>query len=536
MTFLVGDAILTIVARAGANMNSVNVATAWHRLAKLHQRGELGKRSFTASNSAARLLQEDVRMEILERLAEKFADEFDAMNLANIAWSCAVMNFNPSGDILSRICDNLIAKAEEGAKRREYPISEGKRFPSPQALNNCLWALVTLKHSQGLRFAKVIAKLSPQLMKHFMPERVRGGGSFVTQTVSNQLWSYATLRFHPGDELMDSFAALVTNHIRSFKPQELSNILWSYATLSHYPGDDFLRLVRTLLSSRIYTFTLLCLTQKQTISKLKRSSLSVSIPFSQVEVDMSNRIGSFSTQDLANNILSVATFQHSDAASRFGLHSFICSLDHQSNLDQVKKFNVQGLAVSIWGVSVIGGFSLKFYRLLWERCSEVRFSESERHYFKMVFQGYLLMTAVAPELAKDMPIPKWLNTDAKELWKEQTSTGATVSSFQNIFSKHLTEMGISHQVEVRTEDKMLSMDIGLDHHRIAYECDGPTHFCVNASAGLVPLSRNNVRDTLLSARGWQVVSVPWTEWASSVDEDEVENFIRRSSDEIGGMS
>jgi hypothetical protein len=243
LTLTAGDAILTIVAREGAQMNSVNVATAWHRLAKLSQRG--ARDAATFQEDVARELREDIRMEILERLSEKFAHDFDAMNLTNIAWSCAVLNHHPSGFILARVCANLIARAQEGLSRPQYPVSESKTFPSAQALSNCLWALVTLKHTQATKFAEVVAKVTPRLTHQFNPELAGVGGAFVTQTVSNQLWSYATLKHHPGDELMDTFAAMVTQHIHHFKPQELSNVVWAYAALSHYPGDDFMRVVRT---------------------------------------------------------------------------------------------------------------------------------------------------------------------------------------------------------------------------------------------------------------------------------------------------
>ena len=65
-----------------------------------------------------------------------------------------------------------------------------------------------------------------------------GGGMSVSgtvspcQTVANQMWSYATLRYHPGDELLDTFAAMVTKHVHHFKPQELSNVVGRWCALN----------------------------------------------------------------------------------------------------------------------------------------------------------------------------------------------------------------------------------------------------------------------------------------------------------------
>ena len=84
----------------------------------------------------------------------------------------------------------------------------------------------------------------PLLLHKFNPRAAGIGGAFVTQTVANQLWAFASLRHHPGEALMDSFANIVAQYASHFKPQEISNVAWSYAVLSHYPGDHFLRTVR----------------------------------------------------------------------------------------------------------------------------------------------------------------------------------------------------------------------------------------------------------------------------------------------------
>lgn len=238
----------------------------------------------------------------------------------------------------------------------------------------------------------------------------------------------------------------------------------------------------------------------------------------------------FDPQCLARNIMSVATFHHSDNAARAGLHSFMCSLEEEAALELVNEFNLQSLSNSIWGVSVMGGFSLKFYRRLWERCaSEVNFTDSYKDGFLMIYQGYLLMEAVAPRIAESMPKPQWLHTEAKRLWRKQASTDGNVSTFQKQFSEHLTDMDVPHELELQTEDHALTLDIGLRDARIAFECDGPSHYCVNPGAGLVPLARNGVRDALLAARGWHVISVPWDDWEAHADHGACQEWIRRSS-------
>ena len=236
-----GEEILQVVTQHASNMNSVNVATAWHRLAKL-------SRSFPTSSyqeiKQKRQIIHDVRMQIMERLLDKFADTFDAMNLSNVAWSCAVLDYHPSGSILSRVYKNIAQKTREGLSHARCPVDEEKAFPSAQSLSNCLWAFTTLRHALAPKLAALCAETMPLLLHQFNPRAAGVGGAFVTQTVANQLWAFASLRHHPGDALMDSFANIVAHHASHFKPQEISNVTWSYAVLSHYPGDQFLRTVR----------------------------------------------------------------------------------------------------------------------------------------------------------------------------------------------------------------------------------------------------------------------------------------------------
>mmetsp|Transcript_18435 Transcript_18435/g.45915 ORF Transcript_18435/g.45915 Transcript_18435/m.45915 type:complete len:459 (-) Transcript_18435:215-1591(-) len=444
-----------------------------------------------------------MRMEILERLSEKFAEDFDAMNLTNVAWACAVLAYRPSGSILNRVGANMITKAQASLKS----VADGgsdRASPSVQALTNSLWAFATLQHPMAPELAGVVAKATPRLMDQFDARLAGVGGAFNTQTVANQLWAYASIQHHPGNELMDAFAALVTQHVEDFNSQELSNAMWSYAALSHFPGDDFMRVV---------------------------------------EIEMAKRVGSFTTQGATNNIVSVAHFQHSDVAARAGLHSFMSALDHELSLNQVKHYSAKGLALSIWGVSVLGGFSSKFYRRLWEHCAEPSSDRStlipgldrNGNFVRMLYQSHLLMKAVAPRLAESMPAPDWLHTVGKDAWHKQVSD-TRPSSFQANFARHLTGMKVPHRQELVTEDRNLSLDVALDDYRIAFECDGPWHFSVNAgvgSLGSVPLSRNLVRDTLMNASGWHVITVPWDDWTTHRDRGKGKEWIARSSNKFG---
>ena len=66
-------------------------------------------------------------------------------------------------------------------------------------------------------------------------------------------------------------------------------------------------------------------------------------------MELSNRAGQFSTQGLANNIFSVATFQHSGAAAREGLLAFTRSLDDTATLGQAVQLEpIKSTVESAW--------------------------------------------------------------------------------------------------------------------------------------------------------------------------------------------
>ena len=187
------------------------------------------------------------------------------------------------------------------------------------------------------------------------------------------------------------------------------------------------------------------------------------------------------------------------------------------------------------GISVIGGFKLTLYRKLWERCAHLSYAAtaSDKDGMLMIYQGHLLMEAVAPILAGSMPKPVWLLPHAKQYWKAQIGEGI-ISAFQQEVSDHLSDTGIEHRLEERTFDNMLASDVSLMSRGVALECDGPSHFCINSGTGSVPLSRNGVRDTLLCTRGWQVVSVPWDEWSVQKINGKCRLWIEQSLSRLSG--
>ena len=85
----------------------------------------------------------------------------------------------------------------------------------------------------------------------------------------------------------------------------------------------------------------------------------------------------------------------------------------------------------------------------------------------------------------------------------------TVSNGQREVGESLHRLGIRHELEYVTADGLFSIDLAIADRRIALEFDGPSHFTRNT---LEPLGHTRLRDRLLSAMGWHVVSIPFFEW------------------------
>lgn len=511
-------------------MNTVNVATAWHRLAKLARLSRKQKQKRGAPRFDARA---DPRTQILERLARENVDTFDAMNLANVVWSLAVLDhhaFASSGRFLRRACERIESAARRGMALPRYPPASDRNYPSAQAVSNSLWAFTTMKHPLAHALASLVVEITPRLIEAFDPEaeaqaaraeasaepaaspaaetrrRRKTGGAFVAQTISNQLWAFGTLRRHPGDAHLDALARVVAKHVTHFKPQELTNVVWAYAALAHYPGDECLLAFEHDIARRA-------------------------------------RAGEWNPQNLSTLVMAVASFPHDDAASRASLATLMRALDHDDVVSRVDSaYNFQDLANAAFGVAVAGGFASRLFAATWATTSRL---EKPRGFptdaydsgALMLYNAKLLTEAVAPRVARSLPpLPAWLETHAEALWTKQAEKG-TVSEFQRDVSRRLRDLGVAHEMEAVTADGKMSADIDIPLPRgrgsVALECDGPSHFCVNRTMGAVPLSRNGVRDALLGARGKTVVSVPWDEWATREDRGVATAWLRERLEAAG---
>ena len=91
--------------------------------------------------------------------------------------------------------------------------------------------------------------------------------------------------------------------------------------------------------------------------------------------------------------------------------------------------------------------------------------------------------------------PIWLDTIAKKSYDDQTIHSVTLSAFHKHVSTRIRAGFIKNVAdEYLTEDGVMSIDIALLDHKIAIECDGPSHFEKN-------MEKSMTHKTIIRNRG-----------------------------------
>ena len=440
------DDILEHVRTRAHLYNNVNCATAWHRLAKRARAGR-APRGWRPGK--------DGRVKDLEDTTRRLIQDFQVQNLANFVWSCATLNYQPRGDLIGLAVDEMEKKTDEFY---------------PQAITNTLWAFTIMKHPRGPALAEtlapVILKLLPDMDYELKPIEGYKDGEFSTQTVSNALWAYATMNINPGAELLDRLGKFVEKNASNFKAQELSNSAWSFMVLNHHPGNEILA-----------TF----------------------------EQSLLERMEECTTQALANTSIALAFFGGSKDE---GLKKMFDAVNPTSF--RLSEGNTQDISNIIWAMASVGAFETKLYkaavRELFRRDLKDFVMEGQR----MLYHTRLMQYDYDPtRKVVDVVFPDWVEESCRTAWLEQAKE-TRVSTFQERVAETIQSLGFDPIVEHVTDDGLMSLDICVDKHKLAVECDGPSHFYSNLTETVN--QKTKLRDAMLAKRGWTVVSVPYHEW------------------------
>ena len=120
-------------------------------------------------------------------------------------------------------------------------------------------------------------------------------------------------------------------------------------------------------------------------------------------------------------------------------------------------------------------------------------------------------------------LPPAVHQMALDAFKEAASK-ATVSTGQREVGESLRRLRMSHELEHSTAGGLFRIDLAIVDQRIAIEFDGPSHFTTNT---LEPLGHTRLRDRLLSAMGWRVVSIPFFEWDRRHETEQKDAYVEQ---------
>jgi hypothetical protein len=184
--------------------------------------------------------------------------------------------------------------------------------------------------------------------------------------------------------------------------------------------------------------------------------------------------------------------------------------------------NPQELANTLWALATLG----------WEACAELAsclqqmveacdggFEVSTSH-LSQLLQAHLASQHLRLGLVT-LP-PSLLQAAVKA--RREAAWNVTVSKGQREVGESLRRLGIPHELEHITPDGLFSIDLAIVDRRIALEFDGPSHFTRNT---LEPLGHTRLRDRLLSAMGWHVVSIPFFDWERLHQPEQMDAYVKQ---------
>ena len=187
--------------------------------------------------------------------------------------------------------------------------------------------------------------------------------------------------------------------------------------------------------------------------------------------------------------------------------------------------NAQEVANTIWGLATLGWQSSSELRAVFQKLVDAFAHERGPKRLSTVHLSQLLQAHLASQFLGlgliTLP-PSMLQIAVQA--RRDGARMVTVSNGQRELGESLCRLGISHELEYLTADGLFSIDLAIVDRRIALEFDGPSHFTTNT---LEPLGHTRLRDRLLSAMGWRVVSIPFFEWARLHRTEQRDAYVER---------
>lgn len=301
-------------------LNSVNIATALHRVAKTANQAHLPQirrtpeyqellttadsalgdpsndfnpreMANTAWGLAKAQVADDIGLweHVADAIARRGLSRHKPQEIANTAWAFAtvynLMAGRDKGKYLPTALGLLeVVRTEMEARERAGTLCEFK----PQELSNTLWSFATV----GKEAPKVFAGVAEEIKR-------RGLSEFGPQDIANSIWAFVTAG-QSDPELMDCVdKEVMKKGLANFNRQELANLVWAFAKAEH-PMDRFLQQVEEeVVARQLWVF------RPQELSNLvwafATAGRQAPTMFQAIEEEIVGRdLGTFKSQEFAN--------------------------------------------------------------------------------------------------------------------------------------------------------------------------------------------------------------------------------------------
>ena len=552
------EAVLALVSSRLDVLNEVNAATALMTLAR------------RASISEAASLSGDARfVQLIDAAAARFA-LMAAQELSNTLYACGQLGITPPADWLERFWHASALKVGEFI---------------PQALSNTVYSCGLLGimppadwlerywHASAVKLGAYIPQdysntlyacgrlgLTPpgDWLERFWQASAATLDDFVPQALSNAVYACGQLGLAPPVDWLERFWHASASKLGEFKPQELSNTLYACGRLGLTPPGDWLERfwhasAATLgdfdpqaYSNTLYACGQLAITpparwlerywhasaatlgdwntQDFSITLYACGQLGITPPADWLQRfwhASATILCKFKPQDFSNTIYACGLLDSKPAAEWLQLLS--------SAFEQaLPAMNQQHLANTAVALTMLGLWELPLWHGLWERlCSSLSsniagWSAEDRLHAMQMYQAYQAAALERPGLLS-APEPELLAA-ARKSWIDGLDTDIERNSqLHDGVSACLTRMGVAHANERWCERAERSIDIVIDGAvPVALEVDGPSHFLQDGR----PNGRTLLRDRMLAAHGWRVVTVGYRAWNAQHTQEQREEYLR----------
>lgn len=319
------NTLLTTIKTHLPDMNGINLATAFHRVAKLACTTQESRTTFVLKHPIFNALF-DVIVKHIEQLdsqvsmrqhgrANEALVEMPAQYVSIVAWSCATLR------IQNEQLFNTIARI---AAHRLHHFK-------PFELSNLLWAYAKL----GITSRDLFGAVVPHLLE-------RQECQFKVQCLSTIAWAFATLR-QRNVMLFNSIAKELCIYVDDLKSQEISNALWAFAKTRCASPPLFQAVARAACDSgKLPSFKVQELSN--TVWAFATAGLMHQRLFSSIEALVIQRRCELEPQNIANILWAYTKLQ---ASTNLGLFPMLLEVSVRS----LHRHKPQELSAIVWAAS-----------------------------------------------------------------------------------------------------------------------------------------------------------------------------------------